>query len=146
MQYVAKSGGSEEPVDSLAELDSWLERLTSGAIGEFWLVQRKGTMQGIERWVYRLLGLATDVTGSAVHILSDQGKAAIVFLDQDYNEYRVRNHEAATEGTVLFNTDEGDAEGVAAGECVPIGQAVEAVRYFFKRGRRPSWLQYRKVS
>lgn len=146
MHYKARVSGTEDEISSAAELEARLGQLRDKASAELWLVQHKGSMKGAERFLYRLLGLATEVTADAVHVLVNREKALVVFLDGDYNEYRINNSGGPTTGSATeFRTDDGHVETAPVSECMTVEQALEAVRYFFRHGKRPDWHQYRRV-
>ena len=144
-RHMVRHGGREEMVSSIPELELWLDRLRQESSGELWLVQHKGSMKGLERILYRLLGLATESTGDAVHILTSQGKAVIVFLDKDYNEYRFSSENNVQDPKTQFQTDDGQIEEVPTSECVATDQALDAARHFFQTGKKPDWFHYRVV-
>lgn len=147
MRYRASILGRETEVRSSDDLEAAIAACNEHRFCDLWLVQHEGAMMGVERAIYRLLGLSTELTGSKLHILSnlESAAASVVFLDRDDNEFRVRGDAPRDAQTITFQTEDGGVETVPASECTSIEEGLRAARFFFETGKRPSWLRYRVV-
>jgi hypothetical protein len=145
MRYEVTVGDRQEEVSSLEQLESWLRRLQEMPSAELWLVQKKGSMKGMERMLYRVLGLATEVVGHGVHILTNQDKATVTFVDRDYKEYHLLSGSGQPASAGSPRSAHGATEQTPIGEWLSIEEGFAAVRHFFVSGKRPERYSYRVV-
>ena len=141
--YVVRVGDREAPVSSAADLERHLADVRSSGYSDFWVVQRGSAMKGFEQFVYRALGLRSEADGPSVYVLTAPEGAAVVFLDEDFNEHRVVSSQHGRAGDVVFRLANGQETRHSADEVIDRSTALDAVRYFVEHGERPSSLNYR---
>ena len=110
--FVLKTVEETRPVATLEELDRHLELLAAKDDADFSLVRLAPPMKGFERFLYRVLGLATEMPAMTLAVRLNVDGAVVDLLDQDYNE-------------------------LVAGRVVSRDQAFEMTRSFFQDGRPP---------
>jgi hypothetical protein len=133
--------------DRPEDLERYLEEARGLEYADLSLAEYRGEMKGIERLVYRMLGLTTDVEGGAVHVLTNKDCASVTFLDEDHNELQVV--ESDSQGpmeSVAFVLENGQRTESPRSDCIPVARAFDAVRHLFEHGKRPKGLRYRKGS
>lgn len=144
-QYVMRIGDVELPILSSDALEKYLDEARERKYSDFWVVQRGTSMKAFERLLYRALGLRADNDGPSVYVLTSPEGAAVVFLDEDFNEQRVVNRDADhARGEIAFELSNGQTTMHPAEEVVPHDVAFRTVRYFFEHGKRPPSLTYRR--
>lgn len=146
-RYTVRLQGREQVIDRPEDLERYLEEGRGLEYADLSLAECRGQMKGVERLVYRMLGLTTDVEGDAVHVLTNKDCASVTFLDEDHNEFQVV--ESDSQGpmeSVAFVLENGQRTESSRSDCIPVARAFYAVRHFVWHGKRPNGLRYRKGS
>jgi hypothetical protein len=146
MDYFIEIQGKRKSVRTIEELEHHLEKSRHRESSDIFLFPKVEDRKGFEGFLYKALGLSTEVIGEGVSILIRGNRSTIIFLDEDHNEYRAINSEYTGPSTakVEFIIDTGEQSVHPADECFSPDNAIKAVLYFFQYGKRPDWLDYRE--
>lgn len=146
IEYRLGVDGQESPVRSAEELEQGLERVDGRQHSAVSLYQHVGRMRGFERLLYRALGLTTDIEGDAVLVVINGDEASVSFLDPAQHEFQAIDVDRRdADGVVEFRLEDGSRDVAPRAECTSKERALDAIRYFFRHGRKPDWFRYREV-
>lgn len=146
MQYLAKWNNNEKIIKATVELENILKEIKPLEQVDFWLIQRTGKMKGVERVIYKLLGLATETRGDSVYMLKNKEDILLVFLDEDDNEFVASNskNDDSQDSFIDFYLSNGEKTRHLKNECIDMDTSYKAILYFFKNGRKPNWITYKR--
>lgn len=145
MYYTVHGKIKEVIVSSKQELADFIKKEVSHEYSEIWLIQKIGKIKGVERFIYKVLGLQTDIKGLSLYILIKDKKAVLVFLDEDDNETIAidTKYDGPANAKEEFILNSGQVSVHSADECIQKDKAIKAMLHFFEQGKRPNWLKYR---
>ncbi|HEV7767789.1 MAG TPA: hypothetical protein VGQ76_22490 [Thermoanaerobaculia bacterium] len=127
-------------IDELRFVFRWIEK------GERLTVRHVvREMKGVERLLFRMLGLKTVVEcmGSML-IHHELDLAALLFIDEEGHEMRALGHyDAGDSRRIRFRLKKGGYADHLAAECVSLDTAFRAIEAQYLEGNPPDWLTYR---
>jgi hypothetical protein len=149
MKYQVEVNGLNRPLATAEELTAVLHEVRRADRSALSLRQIKGEMRGLSRFLYKLLGLTTETTGYEAILLVRGDISALTFVDAAGHERRAmsgRTETVAPHGaSVDFDLGDGSISTHLIDECLPRDEALRATEEFYRTGKPPLWLKYRKV-
>jgi hypothetical protein len=147
MKYRAALDGVARDVEDLAQLRSLLDEIRRADRSTLTIHQVDGERKGFERWLYKLLGVASEIDGFSAILLNRGGLCALTFADEAGHELRVVGNDvrSAPDTTVAFDLGDGSLSMHSVEECMGRDEALRAIEDFYMTGKPPGWLAYREI-
>lgn len=151
MRYTLVMNDREYPVNSMQQLTGYLNGLQGRAFSSVTLFQKTDEPpKWYERFVYHSVGLVSPTEQSQLAVLTnkERGLAFLTFVDDKEHTYYSSNPDLMKTGNgkVMFLLDNGEREECEPKECVKIEIAINALISFFETGRKPSLLNWARLS
>jgi hypothetical protein len=145
ISYIVELDDEEEVrLETAEEVCRFLDRIASEVDADFWVLIDRGRRPSR---VKRLFGLSERVLTPCFHLQKVGEVAFLIFLDDNWSEYRTLDPERPTDVSeeTRLKLSGGEPTPVDPEECMTAARAFVAAHHYIMSGKRPEWMSYRYV-